>query len=287
MKKLKRWLTGILAGIMLTGTLAAPCNAMAGGRVTNPNVVSLSQGREYTNLDATGDGKADSLYLETRREEKLFSEGRNFLEISINGRRAFRLRDPYYKGDATDRYEVKLCTLSRSNVLFFVRTISETDHCNFCRLYRYRNGRFQPVLNLKDTYKNMFHYREYIDVSGAGRDRIQFRWYGQIGVTGALNWTVTYADVGGSLRRQGRTCPTLLEDRKKTWTAQRGFRVYETAKLAKEVFRVRPGDKVKVMHVYNDAKRLYVRIVNQKGQAGWVPCPNDSSPYFKESIYVG
>lgn len=288
MKKLKMWLGGILTVLLLAGSFLMPIEAAAAeGMVRNPGVVSLAEGKKYTNLDATGDGRADSLLWETRREEGLFSSGRKTLEISINGRRAFRLKDPYYEGDATYRYEVKLCTLDRNNVLFFIRTISETEHYNFCRLFQYKNGKLKMVLDLKKIYKNIFHYRECIDVSSAGNGRIRFRWYGQVGVTGALNWNVTFVDSGGTLKRQGRTCPVLSKDRNKTWTASRSFRAYETARLSTTVFQVKLGDKVKVTSVYNDAKRLYIRIINQKGQAGWVPCPNDSSPYFRESIYVG
>lgn len=287
MKKLKRWLAGLFAGVMLAGIFAIPCRAETGRRVVNPDVVSLSQGREYTNLDATGDGKADSLFLESSRRQELFSQGRRYLEIFINGRRAFRLGDPYYRGDVTARYEVKLCTVSRSDILFFIRTVSETDHYNFCRLYRYGNGSLQEVLDLKNTYKNIFHYRESIDVVRAGNGRIRFLWYGQMGVTGALNWTVDYVKAGGMLKRPRRTCPVLPEEERKVWTASRGFRVYETAKLTRENFRVLTGEKVKITNVYNDTKRFYVRVVNQKGQAGWVPCPNDYSPYFKEAVYVG
>ena len=89
MKKLKRWLAGLFAGVMLAGIFAIPCRAETGRRVVNPDVVSLSQGREYTNLDATGDGKVDSLFLESSRRQGLFSQGRRYLEIFINGRTGF------------------------------------------------------------------------------------------------------------------------------------------------------------------------------------------------------
>lgn len=291
MKKLRRWFTGLLAAVILAAAPTAAKEvsaASAESRYTvNPGIATLQTNCTYNYYDVTGDGKTDSLALEAASYDSFNTGKQGYLKIYINGENVFTLNDPYYKGDATWKYDVKLCTLNNSEVFFFIRTCSETGYYNFCRLYRYDNGSMKSVLNLKNTYKNVFHHRERMDVANVTGNRIQMQWYGQLGAVGALNWMVEYRWDSGKFYRTGRTCPVLPDEKERSFTASKSFRAYTTAALKQKAFTVHKGDILKVTQVYNNSKYAFVRLMNEKGKAGWIPCPNTHSPYFKEAMYVG
>lgn len=286
MKKLKTYLAGILAGILLFSSAGA-VQAEPVTKTGNPSMVTLQTNRTYQQFDITGDGKADQISFKVKPTYSGLVSRQGYLKVYVNGKTALMLKDLYYKGDYTGIYEMKLCTVNPEDSFLFVRTKSGTDHYNFARLYRYKNGKLHQVLDLKKIYQNIFLYREFMDVKKVTDRGIVFQWYGQAGAAGALNWTTTLAWNGYKFYRPSRTCKVTEEERERTWTAQRSFSAYKTAALKKRVFLVKTGDSVKVTNVYNNSKRFFIRIVNQKGQAGWVPCPNEYSKYFKESVYVG
>lgn len=291
MKKLRRWFTGLLAAVILASAPAGASEVSAAAvqnRYTvNPGIATLQTNRTYNYYDVTGDGKTDMLTLESASYDSFSTGKQGYLKIYINGENAFTLDDPYYQGDATWKYDVKLCTLNNNEVFFFIRTCSETEYYNFCRLYHCENGTLKSVLNLKNTYKNIFHHRERMDVVNVTGNRIQVQWYGQLGAVGALNWMVNYRWDNGKFYRTSRTCPVLVNDKERDFTASKNFRTYTTAGLKQKAFDVKKGDALKVTQVYNNSKYAFVRVVNEKGKAGWLPCPNTHSPYFKEAMYVG
>lgn len=286
MRKSGKWLTCLLAALMI---MYVPGEAMAasGGRAMNPAMVTLQTDRVYDIYDVTGDGKADEVMVETAHYDSFGIGRQGYLKILVNGENAFTLEDPYYKGDATWRYDIKLCTMNTQEQFLFVRTCSETEYYNFCRLYSFQGGRFRPVLDLKNTYKNIFHHREKMDLVNVEGNRIQFQWYGQLGAAGALNWIVNYDYINGKFSRASRTSPLAESDKERSWTASRNFSVYRTAGLKEKVFQVKEGDSLKITHVYNNSQYAFIRVVNSDGTAGWVPCPNTHSPYFKEAVYAG
>lgn len=286
MKKLKTYFAGILAGILLFSS-AGTAMAEPAAKTKNPSMMTLETNRTYQQFDITGDGKADRISFKLKPTYSGLVPRQGYLKVYVNEKTALTLKDRYYQGDYTGKYDVKLCTVNPEDIFLFVRAISCTDHCNFARLYRYKNGKLQQMLDLKKIYKKIFLYRESMDVKEVTDRGIVFRWYGQAGAVGALNWTTTMAWNGYKFYRPSKICRVTEEDRNRSWTAERTFSVYRTAALKTKVFFVKAGDKVKITHVYNNSKRLFVRVVNKKGQAGWVPCPNEYSKYFKEAVYVG
>lgn len=286
MKKKKRWITGFLTGMLLSVQLTGTCYAGFLKNVTNPDLITLRSGVEYSGFDVTGDGKTDKVMVKNRSGSGLFTASQNGLQIYINGTEVFDFSDPYYRGDVTSHFEVKLCTVASDKIYFFIRTESEKGYYNFCRLYECKNGRMQMVLDLKKVYENLFHYRERIEVSSVGNNSIWFQWYGQLGAVGGLNWTVKYVCTGNCLRPAGSVCPVLCEEAEKLRTAARDFSVYATCSLNEEYFRVNSGEKVKITCVYNDSERFYIQMENPQGLVGWMPCPNNEVPYFEEAFYV-
>lgn len=286
MRKLKKLVAGLWAALMIM-CLPGEIMAASGGTTVNPGMITLQANRIYDVYDVTGDGVADEMLVESEHYDYFSSGKQGYLNIFVNGKNAFTLEDPYYKGDATRQYDIKLCTMNSREPFLFVRTCSETEYYNFCRLYSFQSGRFRPVLNLKNTYKNIFHHREKMDLVNVEGNRIQFQWYGQLGAAGALNWTVSYDFVNGEFNRISRTSPVSGKDKERDWTASREFSAYSTAGLKDIAFQVKEGDNLKVTHVYNNSKYAFIRIINSAGTAGWVPCPNTHSPYFKEAVYAG
>lgn len=287
MNRVRRWAAGIIAGVLFAGLHAFPCNAaLLRWSLGSPDVLSLRPGMEYTDFDVTGDGVCDHLLVSLGEQGGFWGKERNRLKISINGVNAFGIDDPYYRGDVTARYDVKLCTVSQEKVFFFIRTFSQGEYSNFCRLYEYRNGKLEMALDLKDIYRDAGHYREYIDIAGIENDSIIFRWYSQLGACGGLNWLAEFTYSGNSLHPVKRICPVAKEDASKQWTASREFAVYATCSLQKEWFRVKKGDMVKITDVYEEDGRFYLHLKNEEGKEGWIPCPNEQSPYFLEAFYA-
>lgn len=287
MDRVRRWIAGFTAGVCLAGLSALPCNAaLLQQSLGSPDVLSLRPGMEYTNFDVTGDGICDHLLVSLGEQGRFWGQDRNRLKISINGINAFGIEDPYYRGDVTARYDVKLCTVGRGKVFFFIRTLSQGEYSNFCRLYEYTNGKLELALDLKDVYRNAGHYREYIDVAGTGKDGIIFQWYSQLGACGGLNWLVEFTYSGNSLRLVRRICPVAKEEALKQWTASREFAVYATCSLQQERLRVKKGDTVKITDVFEEDGRFYLRLKNTEGIVGWIPCPHEQSPYFGEALYT-
>lgn len=288
-KHMRKWIKKLTAGL-LAGILAVsiPVPAMAVERTAgNSGIVTLQTNRTYNSFDVTGDGKADKITLKSAYYDYYHTGKQGYLKIYINGKQVYNFTDPYYKGDATYKYQVKLCTLNPKDTFFFVRTQSETEYYNFCKIYKVEGGKFKAMLNLKKTYKDLFLHRERMELTGVSGDRLQFTWYGQMGAAGALNWKTTYELRNGKLYRISRTCPLVKSDQTREFTADKQFSVYKTSALKEKVFTAKKGDKLKITHVYNNSKYMFVRVVSKSGKAGWLPCPNNHSPYFKEAIYAG
>jgi hypothetical protein len=290
MKRMKTFLkkitAGFLAGVlMLAG--AVPAMAAEGRKVSNPAIVTLKTNRTYTAYDVTGDGISDKVTLKSAHYDYYTTGKQGYLKIYINDKLAYNFKDPYYEGDATYQYEVKLCTLDSENVFFFVRTRSEVEYYYFCKLYRYQDGKLKAALNLVNTYKNIFLHREKMDLVKVTGNRIQFEWYGQLGATGALQWNVIYELQNGTFKRTSRSCSVIKSQRDRTWTASRKFSVYKSAAMQEKVFTVKKGDTLKITHVYNNSKYAFVRVMNEDGKTGWIRCPNTAVSYFSEAIYAG
>lgn len=284
MNKIRRLITGLVTAVFLT-CVAVPCYGAPQNNWNTPDVLSLRPGVEYTNFDVTGDGISDHLLVSYGEQEGFLMCERNHLQICINGITALSMDDPYYRGDVTARYDVKLCTISQGDVFFFIRTISKGEYCNFCRLYQYKNGKLELALDLKEVYKDACHYREYVDVAGTGKKEIFFQWYSQLGAVGGLNWIVSYVYNGNGFRQSDRICPVAPEELAKFWTASREFAVYDTCSLKVEEFRVKEGERVKITDVYQQNGRFFLRI-KTIGREGWIPCPNEQSSYFEEALYI-
>lgn len=286
MKKIQRWIAGVLAGILIFSLSSESCYAGAGGYARNPDMITLRSGIEYGNFDVTGDGKADRLLLRTTRPGGFFGSDRACLQIYINKTKVFDFTDPYYLGDTTYSFEVKLCTLNSEKIFFFIRTVSAEGFYNFCRLYECKNGSLALVADLKNIYKDLFHKRECMDVKAVEKNNIQFCWKGQLGAVGELEWLVNFACAGSTLELTGRTCQVVSENTGGYWTASREFSVYQTCGLEKEWFRVCKGEKVKITSICNDFQRFYIKIQKENGMNGWVPCPNNEALYFEEAVYL-
>lgn len=286
MKKIQRGIASVLAGILIFSLSSVSCLAGAGEYVRNPDMITLRPGIEYGNFDVTGDGKADRLLLRTSQSGGFFGPDRCYLQIYINKTKVFDFSDPYYRGDTTSRFEVKLCTLNSEKVFFFIRTVSAEGFYNFCRLYECKNGRLELVADLKNIYEDLFHKRECMDVKAVGKNNIQFCWKGQLGAAGELEWLVNFVCAGSTLEMSGRTCQVISENVRSYWTASREFTVYQTCGLEKEWFHVEEGEKVKIISICNDSQRFYIKIEKENGMNGWVPCPNNETLYFEEASYL-
>lgn len=285
MKKIQKLISGVLAGALISGLCSVSCFAGSGELVRNPDMITLRSGVEYSSFDVTGDKRADRLLLRTTEPNGFLGIDRTDLQIYINGSKVFDFSDPYYRGDITSYYEVKLCTLNPEKIFFFIRTVSAEGFYNFCRLYEYKNGRLELVVDLKNVYEDLFHKRECMDVKAVGNDNIQFCWKGQLGAVGELEWIVNFACIGSMLEMTGRTCQVNAEIMSTYWTAARDFMVYQTCGLEKEWFNVHKGEEVKITSICNDAQRFYIKIEKKNGMNGWVPCPNNETLYFEEASY--
>lgn len=274
------WITVLMMGIcfVLAG-LSANCAEAA-----SVKGIPLKLRTDITQYDVTGDGKKDSVCIESEKPVKKNESSDSPWIITINGTVAFRSNPKHYAEYLT----VVLYPISADKIYLNIKEeVGSNDDINSCAFYQYQSGKFKKVCDVfspMTQHKSLFHF--YVTSMKVSENKIKVSYLNQFSVTGYLGWSAVFRQENGIWKLDENIYPTST----KSLTANRRLTLYKKPGGTGKALTLTKGQKVKVDKLCLKNKKAYIHIVLPNGKSGWMVSSGKNAIdgyYFKEVVFAG
>lgn len=275
------WVTVIMMGIcfVLAG-LSANCAEAA-----SVDGIPLKLRTDIKQYDVTGDGKTDSVRIESEKPVKKNGPFDSPWIITINGTKAFRSNPKHYVEFLT----VVLYRISDDKIYFNIKEeIGANDDINTCAFYQYQSGKLKKVC---DVFSPMTQHKSQLHLNvtsmQVNENEIKVFYQNQFSATGYLMWSAVFREENGAWKVDGNIYPTV---KKKSLTANRKITLHKKPGGTGKAFTITKGQKVKVNKICLKNKKAYIHVVLPNGKKGWMVSPGknySNGYYFKEVEFAG
>lgn len=225
------------------------------------------------NLDATGDGYADTIKAVATRNSST-SGYLNSIKVTVNGKKVMSYSN---YSNRINRAVVSVVTLKNKTPFVWVNLLDGKGNA-IQKLFKYESGSFSKVLSNKTVAKKktsnwIITALEPVD------NKIYVTWRLTTTVTGITKLKYTYECQDGWLERTSDTAKELSYVTgeyggftKNQLTAAGTFKVYKKKNLKKVKFKVKQGKKVQILSARIVGKKLLYKVKYGK-KTGWIGCP--------------
>nr|WP_288899212.1 hypothetical protein [uncultured Blautia sp.] len=259
-------------------------------------MVRLSLNKTYTSYDVTGDRKRDRIRIAADKSYGYFTR----IRVIINGKTLLTKQNFDMRPNSV---RTRICKLDNGKTFLFLEALGDSVCEQTAALYQYNRGRLQTMINFRSLLSSTYFYKTYFDVKRVSGNTITFLAGGLAYNTGAIDWDMNYTYVNGKFSRSstGRMATENIrwaQTKTNNYTVARRFQTYKTAGSTQKAFAPRIGERVKLTHVCVRNKVPYFRVVDSRGQIGWMKGASKSLfqkvavgqryyCYFKEGIVIG
>lgn len=249
--------------------------------------------------DLTGDGVADSLWIECVEpwEDLDWGDYGYHWEFLINGEPAMIIRTDWPVCPETELYQVG----GGRNYLAICQRLDTNDDSDDFGLYQYSGGELIKVCDFYCSNLDMahiFHYgAEVVSVAG---DRILLRCWNQFNATAYLHWEMEFLYENGSWMPNGNVYPVVyeeyMEDKSDGMTANQPLTVYTGIDCGEIAYTVDKGGVLFLDRLCIEEGLVYFHVTNEAGQEGWLKDPEEVYMnldgeelfgWFEEAMFAG
>jgi len=252
-------------------------------------VYTLATGKQYTQYDVTGDGKADKVKLTATGLSWDYNAPPSTLKIKVNGKTAYTLKTTI----GVYEFDVKLLTLSNGKAYLFLDAAADADmyHVTYILQYKKSSGKFKIVYDIQNLFQKYNPYVIAESQSVSGKKiviRLNFMNY----TLGGVYCDLTFKYESGSLtQKASMSISKIVSNRTnsgRTLTANKSMTAYKTATLKSKSFTITAGTKVTVSAFSYKNGKLAIKV-QANGKTGWIAAATSysSTQPFKEVYYAG
>lgn len=258
------------AALLALGALAlSPAVAHAAPKATKgAEIHTLKENQTYTKYDITGDGRPDSIMVESYYD--YYGQSSRFY-VNIN--------DSYWAFD-TYHYGVtaRLVKLANGTPYLFLRAWADNDDAEVCGLYQNKGNRLKRVVDCNKGFGTKIGFHPGGDIKKVSGNSITFSFTQMAYYTGRTYADFTYKYKNGTLKKTSNVGKLQVgfKKAKNTYKALKKIKVYKNTKCKSVKFTIKKGQKVKFLKAY--VKGNTVRFqVRAGGKTGWVKLPTSGN----------
>jgi hypothetical protein len=248
---------------------------------TKAYMIELESFKEYTEYDITGDGKEDTLYIDTTHDQDLFDS----INVTINNQQYELTADfTFYS------YKVELISLKNNQKFIWVQAYSDNDYDPYECIYQYKDNKIEKVLNLNE-YTQLYSAYTSSQIINVDKNTIQVE-------QGIMSSPLAYIKVQYNYEYKDdqwiRTneISDILEgsylNKSEYGTLKNNQTLYENIGDSQGQ-TINKGTQLKATRIYMDKQSIYVEVENDDLK-GWIKCNqtfDDDSLLFEECEYAG
>ena len=284
--KTKKHLSLVLSAVILCmfllsfPAIPAECATSRGITTLKPNVA-------YTSYDFTGDGKKDRFkYKQSGKNDGYYKN----IEITVNGKVAFRLTDRY----GFYRSTVKLLTLSNGKKFLFVNTQGDNGDGRVKAVLQYKNGKYTKAVDFLSLLRNHGTHND-VAVSSVKGSSVVFKVYLMSFATGTTDYTMQFDYKSGTLKQNIYAAKvaaiyTMGGNPTRTMYVNKTINAYTNMNASQRAFVLHRGDKVTIDQCRIASSRMLLRV-RRGSRYGWIIAadkyPIYTEPQFQNVNYAG
>ena len=248
-------------------------------------IQEIKPGKVYTMYDVTGDKIADSVKMTVKKNNKHKYDYSETMKISINNSVALKITDDAYN------WSVKLLFINSDIAIFEISYMVASDDVALDSLFQYKNRKLESVYDLQKNTSLGYTNNHYLHLRKVVGNKIHYRILTQFLTTGGfLSFDITVKYEYGKFKILQKSNEIKYEKaRYNKWTVNKKLKIYKKAGSKKLLCVLKRNDKIKINAVVYKNQKIYFKIKNTKGEAGYLPATKDPSrPFcFKETVYSG
>ncbi|MEE0706914.1 MAG: hypothetical protein UCH28_11110 [Adlercreutzia sp.] len=260
--RLAYFVTAALVVLLACGFLATqPTDAYATTAAKGAKVHTLKENVTYTQYDATGDRKADTVKVATSYDNYDFG---NKITVYLNGKRAFSKSTIFYY------VEAQLIQLKNGKCFIYLFAPIDNGDAEVCALYQVKNGKLKRVINFNKGLGSKIGYHVGGQVKKVSGNSMTVSFTSMSYMTGFISANYTYKYKSGTLKKTSTTGKLSVGfTPKSTYKTKKAITAYKNTKCTSKKFTIKKGAKVKFLKTY--VKGNTVRFqVKSGGKTGWI-----------------
>ena len=269
-----------LVTLLACGFLAAqPADVYATTATKGAKVHTLKENVTYTQYDATGDRKADTVKVATSYQDGYIG---NKITVYLNGKKAFAKSTWFYSVKA------QLIQLKNGKCFMYLYAPMDNGDAEVCALYQVKNGKLKRVINFNKGLGSKIGSHVGGEVKKVSGNSMTVSFRAMSYMAGSISADYTYKYKSGTLKKTSKTGKLHVgtTSHKNTYKSKKVITAYKNTKCTSKKFTIKKGAKVKFLKTY--VKDNTVRFqVKSGGKTGWIKVANHyESPLMHKYLYT-
>lgn len=268
-----------LVTLLACGFLATqPTDAYATTAAKGAKVHTLKENATYTQYDATGDRKADTVKVSTSYQDGYIG---NKITVYLNGKKAFVKSTWFYSVKA------QLIQLKNGKCFMYLYAPMDNGDAEVCALYQIKNGKLKRVINFNKGLGSKIGNHVGGEVKKVSGNSMTVSFTAMSYMASSISADYTYKYKSGTLKKTSSTGKLTVGFKgNNTYKTKKAITAYKNTKCTSKKFTIKKDAKVKFLKTY--VKGNTVRFqVKSGGKTGWIKVANRyDSPLMHKYLYT-